>query len=75
MVLCYGKVDIRRPSFVKTLLKEEVGIAHSSLPQMVYLQAKHILTHPDRTRPGIQLLSQQLVASKMASFVYQPLVF
>jgi len=41
------------------------GLTHSSLPKLVHLQAKHILTHPDRVRRGIQLLSHQLIASKM----------
>jgi len=41
------------------------GLAHSSLPKLVHLQAKHILVHADRVRPGIQLLPHQLIASKM----------
>ncbi|KAI0771894.1 actin-like protein Arp4p [Trametes elegans] len=41
------------------------GLAHCALPQLVHAHAKHLLTNPTQTRPGIQLVPHQLIASKM----------
>ncbi|KAI0313824.1 actin-related protein Arp4p [Amylostereum chailletii] len=40
------------------------GLVHSALPQLVQAQARHILTTPTHNRPGIQLLSHHLIASR-----------
>ncbi|KAI0829481.1 actin-like protein Arp4p [Trametes gibbosa] len=41
------------------------GLTHCALPQLVHAHAKHMLTSPTPARPAIQLLSHQLIASKM----------
>ncbi|KAI0637838.1 actin-like protein Arp4p [Trametes polyzona] len=40
------------------------GLSHCALPQLVHAHAKHMLTSATSTRPPIQLLSHQLIASK-----------
>ncbi|KAI0676897.1 actin-like protein Arp4p [Trametes maxima] len=41
------------------------GLSHCALPQLVHAHAKHFLINPTSTRPAIQLLPHQLIASKM----------
>ncbi|KAL1946934.1 hypothetical protein VTO73DRAFT_15038 [Trametes versicolor] len=41
------------------------GLSHCALPQLVHAHAKHMLASPTPTRPAIQLLSHQLIASKL----------
>ncbi|KAI0721846.1 actin-like protein Arp4p [Cerioporus squamosus] len=40
------------------------GLQHCALPQLVHAHARHLLTSPTATRPGIQLIPHQLIASK-----------
>lgn len=41
------------------------GLVHSALPQLVHAHARHTLTTQSHNHPPIELLSHQLVASKM----------
>ncbi|KAI0356605.1 actin-like protein Arp4p [Trametes cingulata] len=41
------------------------GLTHCALPQLVHAHAKHLLTNATATRPAIQLVPHQLIASKM----------
>ncbi|KAK7470870.1 Actin-related protein 4 [Stygiomarasmius scandens] len=40
------------------------GLAYSGLPQLVYAQARHILTNPTQARPAIDLTPHQLIFNK-----------
>jgi hypothetical protein len=37
---------------------------HNSLPSLIHSHARHVLEQGTRTRPGILLVPQQLIASK-----------
>lgn len=44
-------------------------MAYSALPKLVQAHARHTLSSPTPTRRGIELIPQQLIASKSVGFV------
>lgn len=53
----------------------DVGLAYSSLPQLVHAHAKHLLTAQNSRHPGIELWPHQLIASRQVSLVTLVLVY